>query len=125
MGIRCQTLSLVLSLSSYLCPLFFIFSDLVNGLILLMNSNFSEPVNIVSIKWIVIVTCLRTRDGSICCYSPYYYGQTIKALIRVAKLLTQENRGLIHLYKFARQFCSVHKGKTQLFSDSRNEQFQN
>ena len=26
----------------------FIFSDLVNGLILLMNSNFSQPINIVS-----------------------------------------------------------------------------
>ena len=44
-----------LSVLFYLCPHtsppFFIFSDLVNGLILLMNSNFSEPVNIVSIKW--------------------------------------------------------------------------
>ena len=51
---------------SYLCPHtslpFFIFSDLVNGLILLMNSNFSEPVNIVSIKWIVIVTCHRAYE---------------------------------------------------------------
>ena len=52
-----------LSVLFYLCPHtsppFFIFSDLVNGLILLMNSNFSEPVNIVSIKWIVIVMCYR------------------------------------------------------------------
>ena len=53
MRIRCQTLSLVF----FLLPLFFIFSDLINGLILLMNSNFSEPVNIVSIKWIAIVMC--------------------------------------------------------------------
>lgn len=58
MRIRCQTLSLVF----FLLPLFFIFSDLVNGLILLMNSNFSEPVNIVSIKWIVIVMCYRAYE---------------------------------------------------------------
>ena len=55
-----------LSVLFYLCPHtsppFFIFSDLVNGLILLMNSNFSEPVNIVSIKWIVIATCYRTYE---------------------------------------------------------------
>ena len=59
MRILCQT-------SVYLCPHtsppFFIFSDLVNGLILLMNSNFSEPVNIVSIKWIVLVTYYRAYE---------------------------------------------------------------
>ena len=27
-----------------------------------MNSNFSEPVNIVSIKWIVIVMCYRAYE---------------------------------------------------------------
>ena len=41
----------------------FIFSDLVNGLILLMNSNFSQPINIVSSSLVSVSSLIAQYFG--------------------------------------------------------------
>ena len=50
--------SISVALFQVLSVSYYFFSDLVNGLILLMNSNFSEPVNIVSKKLFLFVFSL-------------------------------------------------------------------
>lgn len=54
--------SVVLPISITDIPVF-IFSDLVNGLILLMNSNFSQPINIVSSSLVSVCSLIAQYFG--------------------------------------------------------------